>query len=257
MALLDVPTAAMITILRAWLDSEREEPLIRSLPLAGPLLEPLESVYQGLVAFQNAGRGEHPEIRELMAQTRALDADHDRLTRSLHAFVSGLADMADSEERALAYASLRAALFPTGLDINRQSYVVEAGEPALREGRLTAEHRALLEETSVKTKEGETSLRTLLDRLTQVAHALGDAEARKTRLKLESAKPSSRGPARKEFARIVTHFLSTLELEKSLSSDARTRLLEPLETELSKAAKARAKAKKGVAFDPDAGEGGE
>lgn len=255
MPLLDLRTAAMIAIVKAWLDQEREQPLIRSLPLAGPLLEKIGAAYKGLVAYQNAGKQEHPDVRELMALTTALDTDHDRYTRSLHAIVSGIADMAKEKETADGYRSLRAALFPTGLDINRQSYVVQAGEPTLREGRLTAEHRELLETTCVKTPEGQRSLRDLVDQVTKVAHALGEAEAKKKRLQQENTQESSRGPARRAFARIVSHFVATLELEDGLSPEGRRQILEPLESELRKAAQARARAKKkGVAFDPDAEE---
>lgn len=54
---------------------------------------------------------------------------------------------------------------------------------------------------------------------------------------------------------MVSHILATLDLEDELTAEERRRILEPLETALNKAAKARARAKaKGVPFDPDAEE---
>lgn len=252
MSLLDLATPKMVAISFAWLDNERERPLIHGLSLAGPLLAKIENAHKGLVDFQNAGKGELPEVRELITTTTALDADHDRFARGIHSVTSGLVDFS-GPQIANGYRALRAALFPTGLDINKQSYLVQAGEPVLREGRLSDDDKLLLEATLVTTPEGTVSLRALLDHLTATAQALGEAEARKIRLKQESASPSSRGPARKAWARIVAHFLATIELEEALSPQDRRRILEPLENALVKAAQARARAKKkGVAFDPEA-----
>lgn len=253
MSLLDLPTPIMLTIVRAWLDPAKERPVLARLPLVGPLLNKLHDVQEGLIAHQNAGRQEVPEVRELMARTTALDADHDRYARGLHAIVTGVADIASEPAVSQQYLALRTALFPTGLDINRQSYLVQAGEPVLREGRLSERDQRLLATTRLTTPEGELSLRDVLDKLTDAAHALGDAESTKIRLRQESANESSRGPARRAWARMVSHFLATLDLEEGLSSEDRRRILEPLESALTRAAKARARAKqKGVPFDPDA-----
>lgn len=252
MGLLDLPTAAMIAITGAWLDSERERPLIECLSLAGPLLGKIKEVHSGLVQFQNAGKVEHPEVRALIAKTTALDADHDRLARGLHSMVSALVEISNPEA-AEGYRSLLEQLFPTGLSINRQTYIVQAGEVDLREGRLTAESYRLLEATLVSTPEGPRSLRKLVDDWHQTARTLGEAEARKAQLKREDSDEISRAAARKAWARIISHFLATLDHEGALSAQNRARLLEPLESSLKKAALARAKAKTaGVVFDPEA-----
>ncbi len=255
MSLLDLSTPTMQTIGSAWLDPAKERPILERLPLVGPLLTKLYEAQQGLVMHQNAGRQELPQVRELVAQTKALDADHDRYGRGLHAIVSGMAEIADEPEVAERYRALRTALFPTGLDINRQSYLAQAGEPALREGRLTDDDRRLLETTKLLTPVGALSLQDVVNRLAEVARALGDAEATKLRLRQERANESSRGPARREWARVVSHLIATLDLEDGLSDEDRRRILEPLESALTRAAKARARAKqKGVPFDPDAEE---
>jgi len=258
MSLLDLPTPTMHAIASAWLDPAKERPILARLPFVGPLLNKLHQVQEGLLAHQNAGRQELPEVRELIARTTALDADHDRYSRGLHAIVTGIAEISDEPATAERYRTLRTALFPTGLDINRQGYLVEAGEPAFRERRLSDDDNALLAKTRVITPEGEVSLRNVLDKLARVAHALGDAESTKVRLRQESANESSRGPARKAWSRVVSHILATLDLEEGLTDEERRRILEPLESALSRAAKAKARAKqKGEAFDPDAEEGGE
>lgn len=255
MAVPDLATAAMIIISGAWLDPEKEQPIIECLPLAGPLLGKIKEAHQGLVDYQNAGRQERPEIRELIAQTTALDADHDRYTRGIHSILGGFAEVVENPDTTNRYRSLQSALFPTGLDINKQSYLVQAGEPELREGRLSDDDKKLLEATVVTTPEGPRTLRELVDTLTKIAHALGEAEIKKQRLRKDPGAPSSRGPARQAWARIVSHFLATLDHEDGLSEEDRRRILEPLQTALAKAAQARARAKKkGVAFDPDAEE---
>lgn len=255
MSLLDLPTQTMHSIGRAWLDPAKERPIMARLSLVGPLLGKLYQAQEGLVAFQNAGKQELPEMRELVARTRALDADHDRYARGLYGFLTAIIEASDDPPSTEQYRALRTALFPKGLDINRQSYLVQAGEPPLREGRLSDRDRRLLEATRVTTPEGTFTLRQLLDRLNHTAIALGDAETTKIRLRQQSANESSRGPARRAWARVVSHILATLDLEDELTAEERRRILEPLETALNKAAKARARAKaKGVPFDPDAEE---
>lgn len=254
MALLDLPTGAMMAIGGAWLDAERERPLIECLFLAGPLLGKINDAHSGLVQFQNAGKQELPEVRALITKTTELDADHDRLARGIHSIVSGLVELS-SPDAAESYGALRHALFPNGLAIVQQSYLVQAGDADLREGRLSADDRRLLETTQVSTKEGSKSLRTVVDEWNRTARALGEAESKKAQLKRESVNESSRGPARKAWARIVSHFIATLDHEEGLSPKDRARILEPLESALAKAALLRAKAKKkGLAYDPDTAE---
>lgn len=254
MDLLLLPTAAMFTIGGAWLDPERERPLIECLSLAGPLLGKIDEAQTGLVQFQNAGKVEHPEVRSLITQTTALDAEHDRLARGMHAIVSGITEIS-SPQSAEAYRALLKQLFPTGLGIVQQSYLVEAGDADLRDGRLSAESRRLLEGTVINTPDGARALTTLLEEWNRSSRDLGEAESKKAQLKRESVNESSRGPARKEWAKIVSHFIATLALEGGLSQQDRARLQEPLESAVAKARLLRAKAKKkGVTYDPETAE---
>lgn len=196
-------------------------------------------------------------MRALIATATQLDAEHDRLARGIHSIIAGFAELSNPQY-AEGYRALHAQLFPTGLSINRQTYIGQAGEVDLREGRLSTESRNLLEATFVSTKEGPRSLRNLVDEWNRTARALGEAEAQKVRLKREDIQEISRAAARKAWAGIVRHFLATLDLEDGLSAKDRSRILEPLESALAKAALARAKAKKkGVSFEPDAPEGAE
>lgn len=254
MSLLDLPTAAMITIGGAWLDAERERPLIECLSLAGPLLGKIKDVHNGLIQFQNVGKQEHPEVRALIAKTTELDADHDRLARGIHSIVSGLVEIS-SPETAESYRALQQQLFPTGLAIVQQSYLVQAGDADLRDGRLKPESCKLLEATVVNMPGGSRTLSSLVEEWNRAARQLGEAEGKKAQLKRESVNDSSRGPARKDWARIISHFIATLAHEDGLSAKDRARIVEPLESALAKAALLRARAKKkGLAYDPDTAE---
>lgn len=256
MAYQDMPTQTMITVTLEWVDAEKQRPLIERCPRLAPLLPDIEKAHTGLVFFQNKGKQESAEVTQLRAKTTALDAQHDRFARGVHHLLIGLAEVSEAFGIDDAYSKPRAELFPQGLDINSQAYLVEAGDVPMRERRLSDESKRALEATVIRTPEGEASLRDIVNRWNEIALALGEAESEKVRLKAGDVSEGSSGPARRAWVKIVTLFVQTLALETGLSDAERRKILEPLQNAEAKARKKRALAKKGIPFDPDAEEEG-
>lgn len=255
MAYSDLATQVMISITFAMLSPEHQRNIIERSPRLAPLLGDLGKAHGDLVIFQNVGRREHPAIAALKAKTSALDNEHDALARGMHHLLLGLSEICRARGFDDPYMQLRAELLPKGLDINLQSYLLEAGDAELREGRLSEESKRVLEATIVRAPAGEASLREVLDMWNEVARALGDAESEKARVRGEEPPPGSRGPARRAWARIMTLFVAMVALETGLDDQDRRALLEPLQTADAKATKKKMAAlKKGLAFDPDAEE---
>lgn len=257
MAYSDLASATMVTITNAWLDPERERPIIERCRLAAPLLDKIAEVHANLVVFQNRGKGQSPEVLDLQAKTRHLDEVHDRLAKGVSSVLYGLSEICRGYGIVDPYSQITAELFPTGLLITNQSYLAEAGDAALREARLSDESKRVLETTMLRTPDGEISLRAIVNRWGQVAEELGAAEAEKVRLRAGHTVDGSSGPARRAWVKIVSLFVQALELETGLSDEERRAILQPLQEADARAAKKRAAARRGERFDPDAEEEGE
>lgn len=253
MALHELATGEMAVITKHWLGREYQRPIIQRFPRLAPFLDDLAEVHKNVAVFQNSGKGEPSDVASLRVTTSRLDADHDRLARGIHHLLLGAVEIIDGEDDKARWEQLHKELFPQGLSINQQRYLVQAGEVVLREQRLSDESRELLATTSFTHRGQTVSLQELLERWDAVAEKLGAAEAQKLRLQAGQGAESSRGPARRAWVSAVGLFLQVLEREKGLTDDERRELLEPLRNAEAKAAKRRALArKKNEAFDPDA-----
>lgn len=261
MALIDLPTETMVTITAAWLDREKERPIIERCPRVAPLLDDIAKVHEGIVVFQNKGKGKSAEVLALQAKTSELDEAHDRIARGLRLVLNGLSELCRGYGADDPYSQIESELFPRNLQITRESYLVQAGEAPLREQRLSDESKRVLEATVIRTPDGTQSLRDVVNRWGQVAQELGAAEAEKSRARAEHAVDGSAGPARRAWAKVVSLFVQTLELETGLSEAERRAILLPLQEAEAKAAKRKAAARDGQPFGPDAaaqaGEGNE
>jgi len=253
MALYELATGEMAVITLHWTSREYQRPIIERRPRLASFLEELEEVHRNVAIFQNSGKGEPADVATLRTRTAALDAEHDRLSRGVHWLVQAGTDLVgDGNDRAR-WERLHSELFPQGLGINQQRYLVQAGDAVLREERLSPESRELLAATSVSFAGRTTTLEELVDRWGRVAKELGAVEAEKLRLQSGHAAESSRGPARRAWVSAVGLFLQLVEREKGLTDEERRTLLEPLRSAEAKAAKRRALArKKDQPFDPDA-----
>lgn len=257
MAYIDFPTAMMVTITGAWLDPERERPIIERCRRVAPLLDDIAKAHEQLVVFQNKGKGQSPEVIALQAKTTHLDELHDRLARGVSHLMNALAEICRGYEVEDFYSQIASELFPTGLTITNQSYFAQAGDASLREARLSDASKRVLEATVIRTPHGEASLRELVERWGKVAEELGEAEAEKVRLRAGHAVEGSSGPARRAWVKIVSLFVQALELETGLSDEERRAILQPLQEADARAVRKRAAARKGERFDPDAEEEGE
>lgn len=254
MAYIDLPTQVMVAITGAWLDPEKERPIIERYALLSPFLEQIAKVHAGLSVFQNKGKGKAPEVLALQEKTSELDERHDRLAKAIDAILYGLALVHGGDEKDNPYWRIAEELFPDGLRITKRSYFVEAGDAALREARLSDESKRVLEASAIRTVDGEWSLRALVNRWNAVAEELGTVEAEKVQLRAAHSVEGSRGSARRAWVKVVTLFAQALELETGLTEDERRAILLTLEEEDAKATKRRAAARKGEVFDPDVDE---
>jgi len=253
MALHELATGEMAVITSHWTSPEHQRPIIERHRRLAPLLEDLEEVHRNVAVFQNSGKGESADVVSLRAKTSQLDADHDRLARGIHHLLLAAVELVDDDEDKARWERLRQELFPRGLGINQQRYLVQAGDAVLREQRLSPESQDLLATTSVTRRGATTTLRGLVDRWGKVAVELGEAESEKVRLQAGHTVESSRGPARRAWASTVSLFLQVLDRDKGVTEDERRVLLEPLRTAEAKAARRRALAgKRNEPFDPDA-----
>lgn len=252
MALYELATGEMAVITLHWTSREFQRPIIERRARLAPFLEELEEVHRNVAVFQNSGKGESSDVVTLRATTSQLDAQHDRLARCIHCLVQAGAELVDNGNDRARWDQLRQELFPQGLGINQQRYLVQAGDAVLREERLSPQSRKLLATAAVSFEGETTTLQELVERWGKVAKELGAAEAQKLRLQAGHTTESSRGPARRAWVSTVGFFLQLIEREKGLTDDERRELLEPLRNAEAKAAKRRALAKKrNVAFDPD------
>lgn len=246
MALRDLSIGTMLVITGAWLDPEKERPILERLTRVAPLLPDVEAAHEGLIRFQFKAQTASQKARSLMGRTTELDAEHDRMARGLHVICEGLALLAKTPKEAEAYLRLQAELMPTGLAIVTASYLEEAGQAELIDQRLSTGSKALLKSTKVHGKQ----LQTYVNEWKATARALGEAETEKARLLGEEA-TGSVGPARNAWTGAVTAVQHMLRREPDLTAAERHRLLEPLEAAQAKAAAAKKRAAAGLPVEDE------
>jgi hypothetical protein len=240
MNLRDLSTQTMVVIVSGWLDPERERKDIEALPKAAFLLPTLEEAKADLMTTQTTSASTLPaEIAAVQKEEADIDDQHDRKSRGVYGALTAFAELVDDPNKAAQYIALRDKLFPEGLSVVRWSYMDEAGEADLVEGRLTARDRALLKQLHYP---GGKLLDAHEARMTS-ARKLGDLERKKQAL--VKAHESNEGKvvaadvlkARNGWIRAVRAFMNMLDLEKNLSAKVRTKILGPLEEAARKAAK--------------------
>lgn len=251
MGLRDLTTASMVTVTAALIDPERERSIIEKYPRLLPWLEDIEAAHRGL--YETQTRAPSPELAAMNEQATALDAEHDRRARGLYAVIEGLVELSDDADEASRLGELHEQLFPAGRSITKRTYLDQAGEAQLLESRLSERSRRLLGEVMVHG----IALGKHVHAWQKTAIELGQLEADRVRLaKDEKAQVlTTLGKARSAWVSAMNSLLFVLDREKTLTDQDRRRLLEPLETALSKiAAKKKARAK---GAEPESEVGGE
>jgi hypothetical protein len=240
MALRDLSTQAMVAIVDAWIDPARERKHIEVLPKASILLPTLEEAKDALLTTQTAANATtSSELPAVQKEQAEVDDTHDRKARGIYGALTAFAEIVDDPNKAAQYLALRDKLFPRGMAIVNWSYTDEAGEANLVEGRLTASDRALLKQLPYPGGK----LYDAHESRVLAARRLGELETKKQTLTLaQQSKDGKIAPAdvvktRNAWIRTVRAFVSVLELENSLSNEARQKILGPLEEAERKASK--------------------
>ena len=236
MGYIDLSNQAMAVISGAWLDPNKERPLLAALPRVAPLLVDLGVVHDGLVSYDQTPK--HSErLAELYQKVAELDARHDRLARGLHDYLSGAIELVENPAEADALRDLQRELFPQGKSITKRSYIDQAGEAPYVEQRLSDRSRRVLQTLFV----GGRPLEHHAQRWLAAAKELGAVETERRVLAKEKPDTPTLRQLRNEWVGIVKTIVSLLDRETGLSEADRRRILEPLESELAKAeAKKRA-----------------
>ena len=239
MSLRDLSTPTMVTIVAAWVDPARERKLLEGLQRAAFLLPTLVEAHQLLVSTQAiAPDGESAELPAVQQEQADVDTEHDRKVRGIYGALTAFAELVDDPDKAARYLSLRDKLFPEGLAVINWSYVDEAGEADLVEGRLTYADRVLLKYLPYPGGK----LWDAHERRLASARRLGELERKKQDLiRARETREGRLGPvdvikARNAWIRAVRAFLGVLELEKSIAPEVKRRILGPLEDAERKAA---------------------
>lgn len=232
MRLRDLTTASMVALSAAWLDPERERPILAKYKRIAPWVEDIEAAHAGLHEVQSNTNAAPPDLATLNDRAFALDAIHDRKARGLHQALTAFADLSDNPNESAAFIALRDELLPSGRSIVNRSYLDQAGEASFIDGRLSPQSKALLQTTIACGA----PLAKHVDAWKAAAFELGQAEAERVRLakEIKQAAVVSLGKARNAWIAATKALLYTLEAEKGMSEADRRALLEPLETALGK-----------------------
>lgn len=240
MALKDLTTGTMVSITAAWLDPQRERPLLEGLPRAKALMADVEAAHEALHVYQKNKTAEEVRLAELGAQAAAKDAEHDRKARGLYNVLDGFADLVDDPVLAALARAVRDQVFTAGLTGVNASYSEEAGQASLVDKRLTTDSKQFLAGTTL----GDRSLAAWLSSWQGVARELGAIEAQRVKTAGDQAeKPGSAVVrARNQWIRVAYAMMNMIELEK-VDDATRRRLLEHLEAAEAKAGRRAGKAK--------------
>lgn len=217
MALRNLTTQTMLTISARWLDPSQERPILQRYPLSRALLIHLSTAHDRLIEFQRRSTTTQEALLRLTERLATLDARHDRLLRGTHGMLTSLAELADTDERAAHYLDLRDKVFPDGLRGVSRSYVDQAGEVMLLQGRL--DERTVLALRSILTPNG--SLFGHVQSLIDIGREMGQLEAERTSLGKtgEAMTRADVARARNEWIRVVSALKASLGLDGATAEE--------------------------------------
>lgn len=217
MALRGLTTQTMVTVSARWLDPNQERPILQRYPLSRALLTHLSTAHARLIEFQRRSTTNEETLQKLSERLAVLDDRHDRILRGAHGMLTSLAALADTDERAAYYLDLRDKLFPDGLRGVSRSYVDQAGEVMLLEGRLDDQSAFALR--SILTPNG--SLYGHVQTLIDIGREMGRLEAERTKLGRGSEQTTRAdvARARNEWIRVVTALRASVALDSVSAED--------------------------------------
>lgn len=218
MAKRNLTTQTMLTISERWLDPERDRPILERYPLLSALLPRLVKAHTSLVEFQRASTEAQSEIAAVQKEQAALDAEHDRKIRGVFGILTGLGELAATEEKARHYFDLRDRILPDGLRATKRSYVDEGGEVVLLQGRLDDATKSALE--AIVTPEG--SLYSHVLDWMKAATALVELDEKRLdieRAAMDQTRKSDVLRARNEWIRVGNGLEANIQLEDASAED--------------------------------------
>ena len=234
MALKDLTTPTMITILDALLDSKAALPAVKALPRSAALIPDLETARKGLQDFHAVSGKGSPELAKVQARAAELDGRHDRMARGLDGVIEGLMELTTDSDFAAQLGTLRTEILgPKGLLVVSSSHADEAQNAKLVDKRLTEESKVILDEVTVHDR----TLGDWVKDWQKVARDLGKADAERTALEANATttgQPSQAVRARNTAIRTLNAFMTMLDLDDP-SPAIRATILGPLDVALSKA----------------------
>ena len=189
-----------------------------------------------LVAAHSAP--DSPIIRQLDALLYAADVLHDRLVRGLFLILGGLIELADTEEEALRWQTLRDRLFPEGMAVVSRSWLEEGAAAADLDTRLDDADRQLLNDTLLP---GGRTMASVVTRYQGAGRTLLEKNAERAGER-SGQRRADRGrltQARNQFIQAVALMRTTIEFQDDLDPKIKDRLLGKLD-EVEKLADARA-----------------
>jgi hypothetical protein len=236
MALKDLTTPTLLSVLDSWLDPKQAHAKIETLARASALLPDLAVVRDGLQDSHSVSDRVAPELQKLQVAAGEKDRQHDRKARGLDKVVDGLRELVDDPDLAEKLGALRGQILgPKGLLVISSSFTDEAQNAKLVDKRLTPESKALLAEVTVLDR----TLGDWVKDWQRVAKELGKIEAERTAIETKATsatRPSDAVRARNKAIRTINAFLSMLELDEP-AEDLRAEILGPLDVALTKADK--------------------
>jgi len=253
MALGNLSVESAVGISTAWVDPEKDRPALESVPLLVPLMAEIDSSHHDLIRIQITNSANIGELRKLTDLAQDLDGRNDRIIHGLFDVLTGLHYLADDPAEAALVLGLRDELLPDGLKATQRSYLDEAGNVSLVEGRLTSATRDRL--TAIPLPHG--TLADAVDKWIGIGKQLGDVERRRVQLSKEKDEETVGGAevnrARRRWVQVAETMIQLLDLMPALDEETKTRILQPLRTAEAKADRQRQSAREKNAAAEEAG----
>jgi hypothetical protein len=218
----------MVVVLTPWLDPTQDRPLLESFESVKPLLKKLDQVQADLIGQQVSNTGPSDALKALQAKESDTDAQHDRKLKGLGLVLEGLSLLCDQEAQRTAYEGVHRRLLPDGLSAIRQSYMTEAGNASMAEGRLTIGDRGLLAATPLP--QGLVHLEKQFQEYLTAGRQLGELERQKGHVLALPAGVTAAdvGKVRGAWIKLVNALLVNLATE-TLTPEQEERILGPLQ----------------------------
>ncbi len=181
MALKDLSLEAMISVSARILNPPANRPQINNKDELYSGLLVLKRAHDNLVSLNR----QEGELRELSAQyseeLAELDREHDRCARAIFRTLETAADISTDPQFITEIHAALTTLFPTGLAINRLSYIEQAGNALRVTERVTPALRLLLSTIPIVNH----TLDTILDRWLLAGKTLGILQAERDTLHID------------------------------------------------------------------------